>query len=64
MTVSVSHIALDAMRRGQGNMNTAQTLCLAMILTGLLAEAGYGIATTRFRDAMQSRWAMLPEREN
>lgn len=53
MTVSVSHIALDAMRRGQGNMNTAQTLCLAMILTGLLAEAGYGIATTRFRDAKQ-----------
>ena len=29
MTVSASHIALEAMRRGQGNMNTAQTLCLA-----------------------------------
>jgi hypothetical protein len=39
------HIALDAMRRGQGNVNAAQTLCQAMILTGLLAEAGYGIAT-------------------
>ncbi|CAN7780203.1 hypothetical protein LJR267_010181 [Paraburkholderia hospita] len=24
-------------------MNTAQTLCLAMMLTGLLVEASYGI---------------------
>jgi hypothetical protein len=38
-------IALDAMHRGQGNVNAAQRLCQAVILTGLLAEAGYGIAT-------------------
>ncbi|CAB4052619.1 MULTISPECIES: hypothetical protein [Paraburkholderia] len=36
------HVALDAMRRGSGNVNAAQTLCQVMILTGLLAEAGYG----------------------
>ncbi|WP_180727416.1 hypothetical protein [Paraburkholderia largidicola] len=39
------HIALDAMRRGTGTASAAQTLCQAMILTGLLAEAGYGEAT-------------------
>ncbi|MBB5510999.1 hypothetical protein HDG35_007296 [Paraburkholderia sp. JPY681] len=39
------HIALDAMRRGQGTLNAAQTLCQAMIVVGLLAEAGYGSAT-------------------
>lgn len=40
------HIALDAMRRARGNVTAAQTLCQAMILTGVLAEAGYGTATT------------------
>jgi hypothetical protein len=39
------HIALDAMRRGQGNATAAQTLCQVMILSGLLAEDGYGEAT-------------------
>ena len=39
------HVALDAMRRGMGNANAARTLCQVMILTGLLAEAGYGSAT-------------------
>jgi hypothetical protein len=39
------HIALDAMRRGQGNVHAAQTLTQAMILSGFLAEAGYGEAT-------------------
>ncbi|APA90391.1 hypothetical protein BJG93_32880 (plasmid) [Paraburkholderia sprentiae WSM5005] len=39
------HIALDAMRRAQGNVSAAQTLCQVMILVGLLAEAGYGSAT-------------------
>lgn len=39
------HIALDAMRREKGNVDAAQTLCQAMILTGLLAEAGYGEAS-------------------
>lgn len=39
------HIALDAMRRGQGTISATQTLCHVMILTGLLAEAGYGAAT-------------------
>ncbi|WP_454875592.1 hypothetical protein [Paraburkholderia xenovorans] len=39
------HLALDAMRRGKGNMSTAQTLCQAMILVGLLADLGYGAVT-------------------
>src|SRR5258708_23669505 len=39
------HIALDALRRGRGNVHAAQTMTQAMILTGLLAEAGYGSAT-------------------
>ncbi|MBB5511066.1 hypothetical protein HDG35_007363 [Paraburkholderia sp. JPY681] len=39
------HIALDVMRRERGNAGAAQTLCQAMILTGFLAEAGYGEAT-------------------
>ncbi|MFM0756105.1 hypothetical protein [Paraburkholderia strydomiana] len=39
------HIALDAMRREKGNADAAKTLCQAMILMGLLAEAGYGQAT-------------------
>ncbi|XUW93698.1 hypothetical protein OH764_36760 (plasmid) [Burkholderia sp. M6-3] len=39
------HLALDAMRRGKGNVNTAQTLCQAMILVGLLSDLGYGDAT-------------------
>lgn len=39
------HVALDAMRRGKGNTSAAQTLCQVMILVGLLAEAGYGLAT-------------------
>ncbi|MGF6854034.1 hypothetical protein [Paraburkholderia sp. CI3] len=39
------HIALDAMHRGQGTIGATQTLYHVMILTGLLAEAGYGTAT-------------------
>lgn len=39
------HLALDAMRRGKGNVSTAQTLCQAMILVGLLADLGYGDVT-------------------
>jgi hypothetical protein len=39
------HIALDAMRRGQGDVHAAQTLTQAMILTGILARAAYGEAT-------------------
>jgi hypothetical protein len=46
------HIALDAMHRAKGNVHAAQTLCQVMILTGLLAEAGYGQATfEQMRDA-------------
>ncbi|MGF6768582.1 hypothetical protein P3T18_001052 [Paraburkholderia sp. GAS199] len=46
------HIALDAMRHAMGNVHAAQTLCQAMILTGLLAETGYGAATfEQMRDA-------------
>jgi hypothetical protein len=39
------HIALDAMRRGKGNVYAAQTLTQAMILAGFLANAGHGAAT-------------------
>jgi hypothetical protein len=39
------HIALDALRRGRGDVHGAQTMTQAMILTGLLAEAGYATAT-------------------
>jgi len=39
------HIVLDAMRRGRGNVTAAQTLYQAMILTGVLAEAGHGTTT-------------------
>ncbi|TDN59035.1 hypothetical protein [Paraburkholderia sp. BL10I2N1] len=39
------HVALDALSRGCGNVHAAQTLTQTMILTGFLAEAGYGEAT-------------------
>lgn len=39
------HVALDALRRGQGSMNDAQTMTQAMILTGFITESGYGDAT-------------------
>jgi hypothetical protein len=39
------HIALDTMRRGQGNANAAQTLCQVMIASAFLADAGYGCVT-------------------
>jgi len=39
------HVALDALRRGCGSVHAAQTLTQTMILTGFLAEAGYGEAT-------------------
>ncbi|CAE6863474.1 hypothetical protein R69746_07942 [Paraburkholderia aspalathi] len=50
------HIALDALRRGCGNVQAAQTMTQAMILTGLLAEAGYGTATF---DQMQSAESVI-----
>jgi hypothetical protein len=52
------HIALDALRRGCGNVQAAQTMTQAMILTGLLAEAGYGAATF---DQMQSAESVISE---
>ncbi|MFM0082874.1 hypothetical protein PQR46_32230 [Paraburkholderia sediminicola] len=52
------HIALDALRRGCGNVQAAQTMTQAMILTGLLAEAGYGAATF---DQMQSAEGVISE---
>lgn len=39
------HLALDALRRGDGGVSDAQTLTQAMLLTGFLAEAGFGSAT-------------------
>lgn len=37
-----NHIALASMRSGKGSMSAAQTLLEAIVLTGFLAEAGYG----------------------
>ncbi|WP_144149429.1 hypothetical protein [Paraburkholderia sp. BCC1884] len=39
------HLALDALRRGAGSMTDAQTLTQTMLLTGFLAESGFGSAT-------------------
>ena len=52
------HLALDAMRRGKGNMSTAQTLCQAMILVGLLADLGYGAVTV---EQMRSAETVISE---
>lgn len=39
------HLALDALHRGAGGMTDAQTLTQIMLLTGFLAESGFGSAT-------------------
>jgi hypothetical protein len=39
------HLALATMRAGVGSVRDAQTLTQTMILTGYIAEAGYGAAT-------------------
>ncbi|WP_035561410.1 MULTISPECIES: hypothetical protein [Burkholderiaceae] len=39
------HLALDALRRGAGSMIDAQTLTQTMLLTGFLAESGFGSAS-------------------
>jgi hypothetical protein len=36
------HLALDALRRGAGSTSDAQTLTQIMLLTGFLAESGFG----------------------
>jgi predicted exporter len=36
------HLALDALHRGAGSMSDAQTLTQTMLLTGFLAESGFG----------------------
>ncbi|MBN3807472.1 hypothetical protein GXB81_31270 [Paraburkholderia sp. Ac-20336] len=36
------HLSLDALRRGAGSKTDAQTLTQIMLLTGYLAEAGFG----------------------
>lgn len=39
------HLSLDALRRGVGGMTDAQTLTQIMLLTGFLAESGFGKMT-------------------
>ncbi|OAJ52263.1 hypothetical protein [Paraburkholderia ginsengiterrae] len=39
------HLALDALRRGVGGVTDAQTLTQIMLLTGFLAESGFGSVT-------------------
>ncbi|MDE1012578.1 MAG: hypothetical protein OSB38_43700 [Paraburkholderia fungorum] len=36
------HLALDTLRRGAGGTSDAQTLTQVMLLTGFLAESGFG----------------------
>lgn len=38
------HLALAVMRRGAGSMADAQTLTQALLLTGFIADSGYGAA--------------------
>ncbi len=40
------HLALDVLRRGAGGVTDAQTLTQIMLLTGFLAESGFGSATS------------------
>ncbi|MFP3564858.1 hypothetical protein [Paraburkholderia sp. SIMBA_030] len=40
------HLALDALRRGTGSVTDAQTLTQIMLLSGFLAESGFGSATS------------------
>jgi hypothetical protein len=39
------HLALDALHRGAGSTSDAQTLTQVMLLTGFLAESGFGSVT-------------------
>lgn len=39
------HLALDALHRGAGSTSDAQTLTQVMLLTGFLAESGFGSTT-------------------
>jgi hypothetical protein len=39
------HLALDVLHRGAGGVSDAQTLTQIMLLTGFLAESGFGSAT-------------------
>ncbi|MFM0420374.1 hypothetical protein [Paraburkholderia aromaticivorans] len=47
------HLALDALRRGAGSMTDAQTLTQIMLLTGFLAESGFGSATSEQMSAAE-----------
>jgi hypothetical protein len=40
-----AHLALDALCRGAGSTSDAQTLTQIMLLTGFLAESGFGTMT-------------------
>ncbi|MBW0451293.1 hypothetical protein EN871_31945 [bacterium M00.F.Ca.ET.228.01.1.1] len=39
------HLALDTLRRSRGGVDEAQTLTQVLLLTGFLAESGFGSAT-------------------
>jgi hypothetical protein len=51
------HLALDALRRGQGSVSAAQTVTQAMLLVAFIVEAGYGTLTSetlRTADALSA----------
>ncbi|SOE98880.1 hypothetical protein SAMN05446635_6873 [Burkholderia sp. OK233] len=48
------HLALDALRRGAGSTSDAQTLTQVMLLTGFLAESGFGSTTGEQISAAES----------
>ncbi|MFM0504949.1 hypothetical protein [Paraburkholderia caffeinilytica] len=48
------HLALDALRRGAGSTSDAQTLTQVMLLTGFLAESGFGSTTAEQIGAAES----------
>lgn len=70
------HLTLATMRAGAGSVRDAQTLTQTMILTGFIAEAGYGAATyeqlvvaeaaisaafDRGRDTANGGWVKAPQ---
>ncbi|WP_345815355.1 hypothetical protein AAGS40_23540 [Paraburkholderia sp. PREW-6R] len=53
------HLALDALRRGAGSMTDAQTLTQTMLLTGFLAESGFGSVNQEHLSAAERAVSMV-----
>jgi hypothetical protein len=48
-----AHLALDALRRGVGSTSDVQAFTQVMLLTGFLAESGFGSVTGEQLDAAE-----------